>query len=119
MTSQGTTYGRFQRAISRRHLFAAEMAARELGQVNLADALALTALMADAAPARFERAAVRWHGRFELEVKGLNLADSQLALSALATLAGPGAEIGAETLTRLGRHYGVGGLEAALKRISP
>jgi hypothetical protein len=117
MTSQGTARGRFQRAIQRGHLLAAEMAARELGQINLADALALTALMAVTAPARFERAAVRWHGRFELEVKGLTISDSQLALSALATLAGPGADIGADTLARLGRLYGVSGLEAALKRI--
>jgi hypothetical protein len=119
MTSQGTAHGRFQRAISRRHLFAAEMAARELDGLTLADALALTLLIADAEPARFDRAAVRWHARFSLEVKGLTLTDSQLALSALATLAGPGAHVGADTLTTIGRHYGVGGLEAALKRTSP
>jgi hypothetical protein len=31
MTSQGTAHGRFQRAINRRHLLAAETAAREMG----------------------------------------------------------------------------------------
>jgi hypothetical protein len=31
MTSQGAAHGRFQRAIHRRHLLAAEMAAREMG----------------------------------------------------------------------------------------
>jgi hypothetical protein len=31
MTSQGTAHGRFQRAINRRHVQAAEMAAREMG----------------------------------------------------------------------------------------
>jgi hypothetical protein len=33
MTSQGTAHGRFERAIHRRHLLAAEMAAREMGGV--------------------------------------------------------------------------------------
>jgi hypothetical protein len=43
MTSQGTAHGRrFQRAIQRKHLHAAEMAARELGGLSLADALDLT-----------------------------------------------------------------------------
>jgi hypothetical protein len=31
MTTQGAAHGRFQRAIHRRHLLAAEMAAREMG----------------------------------------------------------------------------------------
>jgi hypothetical protein len=43
MTSQGTPYGRFQRAIQRGQLFHAELAARELGRLTLSDALALVA----------------------------------------------------------------------------
>jgi hypothetical protein len=34
MTSQGTAQGRFQRAIQRRHLYAAEMAAREMNAIQ-------------------------------------------------------------------------------------
>jgi hypothetical protein len=60
MTSQGTAHGRFQRAINRRHLLAAEMAAREMGGLSLADALMLCELLAKADPARYERAALRW-----------------------------------------------------------
>lgn len=45
MTSQGTVHGRFQRAIQGRHLLAAETAARELGGLDLAEALDLTLLM--------------------------------------------------------------------------
>jgi hypothetical protein len=41
MTSQGSAHGRFQRAIARRSLFHAELAAREMGHVNLTHALAL------------------------------------------------------------------------------
>jgi len=55
MTSQGTAHGRFQRAIQCRHLHAAEMAARELGGLSLADALELTLLMRDVETWRYER----------------------------------------------------------------
>ena len=39
------------------------LAARELGRLNLADALELAALIAGNDPQRYGRAAVRWHGR--------------------------------------------------------
>ena len=64
MTSQGRAHGRFQRAIRDRHLRRASMAARELGTVSLADALALTLLTAELADDRWPRAAARWLGRF-------------------------------------------------------
>ena len=60
MTSQGSAHGRFQRAIHRRHVQAAEMAAREMGGLSLADALLLCELLANADAARYERAALRW-----------------------------------------------------------
>jgi hypothetical protein len=64
MTSQGTAHGRFQRAINRRHVQAAEMAAREMGGLSLADALSLCELLATVDPARYERAALRWLQKF-------------------------------------------------------
>jgi hypothetical protein len=64
MTSQGTAHGRFQRAIHRRHVQAAEMAAWEMGGLSLADALSLCELLANTDPARYERAALRWLQRF-------------------------------------------------------
>jgi hypothetical protein len=67
MTSQGTAHGRFQRAIHRRHVQAAEMAAREMGGLSLADALALALLIAESDPERWPRAAARWHARFVQE----------------------------------------------------
>jgi hypothetical protein len=66
MTSQGTAHGRFERAIHRRHVQAAEMAAREMGGLSLADALLLCyalllcELLAHTDPQRYERAALRW-----------------------------------------------------------
>lgn len=54
MPSQGTARGRFQRAMDARHLQNAEMAAREMGGLSLADALLLCELLA-----KTERAALR------------------------------------------------------------
>jgi len=50
MTSQGTAHGRFQWAIRDHHLRRAEMAAREIGELSLADALKFCLLLADADP---------------------------------------------------------------------
>jgi len=86
MTSQGTAHGRFTRAIKTRNLWAAEMALRELGTVSLDDALDYLDLLAEQKPEKLERAAVRWHGRLETEATFLSLAESQLALAALASL---------------------------------
>jgi hypothetical protein len=40
------------------------MAAREMGGLSLADALALCELLANVDPSRYERAALRWLARF-------------------------------------------------------
>src|SRR5881396_3532838 len=85
MTSQGTAHGRFQRAIYRGHVEAAEMAAREMGGLSLADALLLCELLANTDPARYERAALRWLERF-IEERLPPLTEVALAASALAEL---------------------------------
>lgn len=89
MTSQGTAHGRFQRAIHRRHLYAAEMAAREMGGLSLADALDLTVLMRETNTWRYERAAVRWLERF-MEERKPTLSRIALASAALAEVKGSG-----------------------------
>ena len=86
MTSQGTAHGRFTRALQQRNVWAAETSLRELGSVSLEDALGYLDLLAELKPAKLERAAVRWHGRLETEATFLSLAESQLALAALASL---------------------------------
>lgn len=86
MTSQGSAHGRFTRAIQTRNLWAAEMSLRELGSASLEDALGYLDLLAEQKPEKLERAAVRWHGRLEIEATFLTLAESQLALAALASL---------------------------------
>jgi hypothetical protein len=102
MTSQGTARGRFQRAINRRHLLAAEMAAREMGGLSLADALLLCELLANADPARYERAALRWLERF-IDERLPPLAEVALAAAALAELRHGHRNTGVETLKRLVR----------------
>jgi hypothetical protein len=66
MTSQGSASGRFTRAIKQRNLFQAEIAAREMRGLSLADALELVVLIAAQRPDRLQRAAIRWHGRLEV-----------------------------------------------------
>jgi hypothetical protein len=100
MTSQGTAHGRFQRAIHRRHVQAAEMAAREMGGLSLADALSLCELLANVDPARYERAALRWLQRF-IDERLPPLTEVALASSALAELRHGNRNAGVETLKRL------------------
>jgi len=64
MTGQGTPHGRFQRAINRRHVQAAEMAAREMGGLSLADVLSPCELLANTDPARTSEPRFRWLQRF-------------------------------------------------------
>ena len=103
MTSQGTAHGRFQRAIHRSNVQAAELAAREMGGLSLADALLLCELLAKADPARYERAALRWLERF-IEERLPPLTEVALAASALAQLRHGHRNIGIETLKRLLRY---------------
>ena len=86
MTSQGSAHGRFTRAIAQRSLSAAEIAAKEMGGLSLADALDYLVLLAELRPDRAPPAALRWHGRLELETVTLTLVESQLALAGLAGL---------------------------------
>jgi hypothetical protein len=100
MTSQGSAHGRFQRAIHRRHVQAAEMAAREMGGLSLADALSLCELLANADPARYERAALRWLGRF-IDERLPPVTEVALAASALAELRHGQRNVGVEALKAL------------------
>jgi hypothetical protein len=86
MTSEGSAHGRFTRAIKTRNLFMAEMALRELRTPSLLDVLDYLELLAVTKPQKLEPAAIRWHGRLELESKVITLEESQLALAALASL---------------------------------
>jgi hypothetical protein len=100
MTSQGTAYGRFARALRRGDIFQAELAARELGQLTLADALSLCELLAARDPQRFERAARRWLRRF-IEERSPSLPEVVLAAAALNELRHGRRAVGVDALRRL------------------
>ena len=100
MTSQGSAYSQFRRALDRRNLLVAWSLAAELPRLALADALALLLLALDQQPWRCQTAAPRWHGRLCAEAR-LTVEEAQLALAALHALAGPGAGAGGQALTAL------------------
>ena len=102
MTAQGSALTRFKRAIQRKNLLGAEMTLREMRQVSLLEALDYVVLLAELRPERAQPAAIRWHGRLELETVNLTLAESQLALAALTNLCAGDAEA-ATILRRLVR----------------
>ena len=95
MGNAGTPHGNFRKALATGNPLIATSAALEAGRLGLADALALTLLYRDQNPARYERAAVRWHSRFCAEARNVTHDDSQLALAALASLRGARPESGA------------------------
>lgn len=82
MSVKGHSYARFRRALALRDLDLIRDAARELPRVGLADAAAVCAVLADAEPDRYERAAARWLARFCLETPGVTLAAIDEALGA-------------------------------------
>jgi hypothetical protein len=92
LTSQESAHGRFARALAQRNLRGAEIAAKEMGGLSLIDALDYLVLLAAVRPDRFDTAAVRWHGRLELESPLLTLVESQLALAALADIRAGGTD---------------------------
>ncbi len=86
VTSQGSAYGRFQRALRTGRLPQIHAAALELPHVELIDALRIVLLMRAADDERYDRAATRWLARFALERPSARLEDLQLALHALEAL---------------------------------
>ena len=86
MTSDGSPYGRFRRALATGNETLVIAAARELPRISLDDALRVCLVLRDGDPDRFERAAVRWLGRFALEAKGASMDDLRAAADALDAL---------------------------------
>jgi hypothetical protein len=111
VTSQGSPYSQFKRALARRNLLLAWTMAAELPKVPLADALSLLLLARDEQPWRFEKSAPRWHARLCTEGR-LTLPEAQLALAALHALDGPNAVTGAQALVAV---CGARGLEDAVE----
>jgi hypothetical protein len=101
VTSEGTAYGRFRRALDRRLASQALIAAAELDHVGLADALELVLLLRDEQPAKYERAALRFHARFVAELRTIGLAEAAAVLGLLAALSGERGATAARALAEL------------------
>jgi hypothetical protein len=86
MTSDGSPYARFRRALETGNEMLVLGAARELPQIALDDALRICLVLRDGDPGRYERAAVRWLGRFALEARAVTIADLRAAAAAMEAL---------------------------------
>ncbi len=107
MTSDGNPYARFRRALETGNEALVLAAARELPQIALDDALRICLVLRGGDPERYERAAVRWLGRFALEGRGVHIEDLRTAAGALAALPIHAPEA-MERLQRLCVSHGVG-----------
>jgi hypothetical protein len=105
VTSQGSPYSAFRRAVSRGDLAAVRAAAAELPALPpLDDALAICLLLLDQEPDRYERASVRWLGRLLLERRAMTLRQSEFAAAYLAACRDPSRrDDAAEALGELAR----------------
>jgi hypothetical protein len=101
LTSQGSPYGRFRKALDRGNVTEALSAAAELQHVGLTEALELCLLLHDKAAEKYGRAAVRWHSRCVRELPGLTIEDSQAVLAALGAIAGDHRQSAARALAEL------------------
>jgi hypothetical protein len=92
---------RFARACEQGDILRAELAARELPQVSLENALRLVCLYAEAGDDKFEHAAVRFLGRLITERRDTTIGSVQLAAGALMELRGHRRETAVIVLRRL------------------
>jgi len=86
VTSDGSPYARFRRALETGNELLVLGAARELPQVALDDALRICLVLRDGDRRRYDRAAVRWLGRFALEARAVTIRDIRTAATALDAL---------------------------------
>ena len=86
MTSEGSPYKRFRRALETGNAALVTAAALELPRIALDDALRICLVLRGGDGERYERAAVRWLGRFALEARGVTIDDLRSAADALDAL---------------------------------
>ena len=90
----------------------------KLGRLALGDALCLLLLIAEKAPEKFERAAVRWVGRFAVETSGVRVPDLQLLLGAVAGLREPAPRVSLETIATVADRFRVGSVATTARRLA-
>ena len=107
VTSDGNPYARFRRALSTGNEALVTAAALELPRIALDDALRICLVLRGGDPDRYERAAVRWLGRFALEARNVTIDDLRHAANALDALPDRPSDA-MERLQRLCLQRGVG-----------
>lgn len=107
MTSEGNPFSRFRRALATGNPALVTAAALELPQIALDDALRICLVLRGEDGTRYERAAVRWLGRFALEAQDVTIEDLRIAADSLDSLPRQPAEA-MERLQRLCLVHGVG-----------
>lgn len=108
MTSDGRAYARFRRALDTGNLTLIRAAAAELPRIGLSDALRVCWAIRHGESDLYERACVRWLGRFCAEAEAVTLPDVRAAAAALADLGGGRGERPAvEALNALCGRYGL------------
>ena len=106
---------RLRRALERGSLLQAEAAARELGRIDDEDALALLLLLRREGDARYERAALRWLGRFLAGHPGIGFELAGDLLDGLAELDGPNSDV---ARSRVALAVRAAGLERAADHVA-
>jgi predicted transport protein len=86
VSDAGSAYSRFQRALTTGNLTIIRAAAAELPAIRLDDALQVCVLLRDVEPERYERAAVRWIGRYCVERIEVTLDDVDHARAAFSIM---------------------------------
>ena len=76
VTSDGSPYTRFRRALDAGNELMVLATARELPHIALDDALEICLILRGGDRVRYERAAVRWLGRFALEAPPARAGDA-------------------------------------------
>jgi hypothetical protein len=106
VTSDGNPYARFKRALDTGNAALVTAAALELPRIALDDALRICLVLRGGDQDRYERAAVRWLGRFALEGRSVTIDDLRAAADALDALPDRATEA-MERLQRLCVAHGV------------
>jgi hypothetical protein len=104
VTSQGSAYSRFQRALRTGNLNLIRVAAAELPRVELDDALRICVAASTSDADQFRRFALRWLARF-CERDEATLPDVRVAVAAFLRMPAD-REAAAETLHELLEHRG-------------
>jgi len=101
VTSQGSAYMRFRRALDRGNALEARATGAELGELPLSDALELLLLIARKEPDRYGRAALRWHARYVRQIRDVTPGEAQAILALLLLLNGQRGRAAAKALAML------------------